>query len=66
MWMDLAEASAKIRDDINHDEPGDESWPTWAGVIPLGVAAGEPQPDQYVADGTPVPDVAVPAIDPGG
>jgi hypothetical protein len=66
MWIDLAEASAKVRDDINHDEPGDEAWPTWAGVIPLAIAAGVPQPDEFVAGGTPFPEVAGPAIVTGG
>lgn len=51
LWMDLAEASAKIRDDGAHDEPGDETWPTWAGTIPLTVVAGTPEPDPFVAPG---------------
>ena len=34
LWTDLTEASAKIRADGPHDEPGDETWPTWAGVVP--------------------------------
>jgi uncharacterized protein len=55
LWMDLDEASAKIRDDINHDEPGDEAWPAWAGVIPLRTALGTPAPDEFVADGMPAP-----------
>ena len=61
LWMDLAEASAKIRDDGAHDEPGDETWPTWAGTIPLTVAAGAPEPDPFVAPGTepPAPSRAV-------
>lgn len=55
LWMDLAEASAKIRDDGAHDEPGDETWPTWAGTIPLTVVAGAPEPDPFVAPGTEPP-----------
>lgn len=55
LWMDLAEASAKIRDDGAHDEPGDETWPTWAGTIPLTVVAGTPEPDPFVAPGTEPP-----------
>jgi hypothetical protein len=62
MWMDLDEASAKIRDDVNHDEPGDEAWPTWAGVIPLSTVAGTPAPDPYVAEGGPAPRVALASI----
>lgn len=60
MWIDLHEASAKIRDDVNHDDPGDETWPTWAGVIPLHTVAGEPEPDPLVADGMPVPVARLP------
>jgi nitroimidazol reductase NimA-like FMN-containing flavoprotein (pyridoxamine 5'-phosphate oxidase superfamily) len=59
MWVDLAEASAKVRDDVSHDDPGDETWPAWAGVIPLWMAAGEPEPDPDVPAGMPVPRVAV-------
>jgi nitroimidazol reductase NimA-like FMN-containing flavoprotein (pyridoxamine 5'-phosphate oxidase superfamily) len=55
LWMDLAEASAKIRADGVHDEPGDETWPAWAGVLPLGLVAGAPEPDGFVP-----PDAAVP------
>lgn len=65
MWLDLEEASAKVRDDVNHDEPGDESWPAWAGVIPLHTAAGRPQPDPTVPDDVPAPRVAVPEVGPG-
>jgi nitroimidazol reductase NimA-like FMN-containing flavoprotein (pyridoxamine 5'-phosphate oxidase superfamily) len=49
--LTISEASAKIRADGPHDEPGDESWPIWAGVLPLCTAAGPPQPDQFVAAG---------------
>jgi nitroimidazol reductase NimA-like FMN-containing flavoprotein (pyridoxamine 5'-phosphate oxidase superfamily) len=57
MWIDLSEASAKIRDEMNHDDPGDEAWPVWAGVIPLETVAGTPRADPDVPDGTPVPPV---------
>ena len=55
LWMDLDEASAKIRADVNHDEPGDEAWPVWAGVIPLRTTTGTPIPDPVNTAGTPVP-----------
>lgn len=55
LWMDLGEASAKIRADGVHDEPGDESWPVWAGVVPVTLAAGEPEPDEFVPEGMEVP-----------
>ena len=61
MWVDLHEASAKIRDDVNHDDPGDETWPAWAGVIPLRTRTDEPEPDPFVPDGMPAPVVRLPA-----
>lgn len=60
LWLDLAEASAKIRADVNHDDEGDESWPTWGGVVPVRMVRGEPQPDEFVADGVPAPAVRLP------
>ena len=51
LWTDLAEASAKIRADGAHDEPGDETWPAWAGVIPVSLVAGTPEPDDHVPAG---------------
>ncbi|OGO59419.1 MAG: hypothetical protein A2V85_08885 [Chloroflexi bacterium RBG_16_72_14] len=62
LWVDLREASAKIRADVSHDDPGDEAWPVWAGVIPLHAVAGTPEPDPSVPDGTPVPRVEVPIV----
>lgn len=55
LWMDLTEASAKVRADGVHDEPGDETWPVWAGVVPVTLRAGEPEPDEFVPQGMPVP-----------
>jgi hypothetical protein len=43
--LPLAEASAKIRSGPPRDDPGDLSWDVWAGVIPLRLARGAPQPD---------------------
>jgi nitroimidazol reductase NimA-like FMN-containing flavoprotein (pyridoxamine 5'-phosphate oxidase superfamily) len=48
----LAEASVKARTGGPADEPEDQAAGTWAGVVPLGVRAGEVEPD---AEG-PVPD----------
>lgn len=61
MWVDLHEASAKVRDDTNHDDPGDETWPAWAGVIPLRTRPGTPEPDPFVPPGMPAPAVRLPA-----
>ena len=60
MWMDLSEASAKVRADVNHDDGADETWPAWGGVIPVAMVRGEPEPDAFVAPGMPVPEVRLP------
>ncbi len=60
MWLDLSEASAKIRDEPNHDDPGDEAWPVWAGVIPLRTVPGEPASDPQVPAGLLPPEVRLP------
>ncbi len=60
LWLDLAEASAKIRADVNHDDEGDESWPAWAGVVPVRLVRDEPQPDGNVAGGIASPVVRLP------
>ncbi|MDR3545400.1 MAG: pyridoxamine 5'-phosphate oxidase family protein [Candidatus Limnocylindrales bacterium] len=62
LWTDLAEASAKIRADGAHDEPGDETWPAWAGVIPVSLVARTPVPDQHVPAGMAAPSY----LPPGG
>jgi len=61
LWMEIAEASAKIRDVGAHDEPGDESWPTWAGSIPVAMTLGTPVPDPFVPANIEAP-VVSPAI----
>jgi uncharacterized protein len=43
--LPLDEASAKVRTGPPQDNEDDYSWPVWAGVIPLALAAGDPQPD---------------------
>jgi hypothetical protein len=60
LWMDLTEASAKVRAEENHDDPGDETWPAWAGVIPLRVVAGDPEPDPFVPADMPHPEARLP------
>ena len=59
LWTELTEASAKIRDIGAHDEQGDETWPTWAGTIPLTTTVGEPIPDEFVPDGMAAPVVTL-------
>jgi hypothetical protein len=60
MYVDLAECSAKVRDEGAHDKEGDETWPVWAGVVPISTVRGEPEPDEFVQPGTPLPEVRVP------
>lgn len=48
----VTEASAKVRDGGPREEPGDLALTeVWAGVVPLGVAVGEPVPDVAGAEG---------------
>jgi nitroimidazol reductase NimA-like FMN-containing flavoprotein (pyridoxamine 5'-phosphate oxidase superfamily) len=61
LWTDLAEASAKIRAIGAHDEPGDESWPAWAGVVPVRLVAGTPEPDEHVPAAMTAPSYLPPA-----
>jgi nitroimidazol reductase NimA-like FMN-containing flavoprotein (pyridoxamine 5'-phosphate oxidase superfamily) len=55
LWVAIDEASAKVRAAGVHDEPGDETWPVWAGVVPVRLTLGEPRPDEFVPEGMPVP-----------
>ena len=40
----LTEVSAKIRRGPPLDDPGDLDWPVWAGVVPLRMQRGRPEP----------------------
>jgi nitroimidazol reductase NimA-like FMN-containing flavoprotein (pyridoxamine 5'-phosphate oxidase superfamily) len=51
--LPLTEVSVKSRVGGVRDEPEDYSLPHWAGVVPLRVAAGAPQPDAGVSAPTP-------------
>ncbi len=43
--MQIETATAKVRTGPPKDDPDDLTWPCWAGVVPLRMVAGEPQPD---------------------
>lgn len=60
MWISMDEASAKIRAAGAMDDEGDETWPTWAGTIPVSVSRGEPAPDAFVPAGMAPPKVRLP------
>lgn len=52
----IEEASAKMRTGPPIDDEEDYSWPVWAGVLPLGLTAGEPVADARLASGAGVPE----------
>src|SRR6266581_6418895 len=52
----LAEASVKIRTGPPGDEPEDLELPVWAGVVPITVSFGEPEPDPALRPGIVAPD----------
>ncbi|MDE2575460.1 MAG: pyridoxamine 5'-phosphate oxidase family protein [Rhodospirillales bacterium] len=49
--MPIREAAAKMRSGPPGDDPEDLTWPAWAGVLPLHIAPGAPQPDAHVTGG---------------
>lgn len=53
--LTIDEASAKVRAAPPGDDPGDETWPIWGGVLPVHTVAGAPEPDQYVQGRFPAP-----------
>jgi uncharacterized protein len=53
--LPLAEASVKIRTGMPSDEPEDLELDVWAGVLPMTVVFGEPQPDPLQGGGISVP-----------
>jgi hypothetical protein len=42
VWLDIDEASAKIREGAPVDEDADYELDVWAGIIPLRLMAGVP------------------------
>ncbi|MBX7268372.1 GNAT family N-acetyltransferase [Micromonospora sp. Llam7] len=60
--LPLVEVSVRARGGGVNDEPADLDLPYWAGVVPLRLAAGPPEPDVGVA--TPVPAYLRPAHSP--
>jgi hypothetical protein len=40
--LPLDEASAKVRGIGVVEDPGDETWPVWAGTVPIRLAFGPP------------------------
>jgi nitroimidazol reductase NimA-like FMN-containing flavoprotein (pyridoxamine 5'-phosphate oxidase superfamily) len=53
--LGLDEASAKLRAGGPVDDAEDYERDTWAGVVPLRLTAGAPEPDERLRDGIAVP-----------
>jgi hypothetical protein len=51
----IEEASAKVRAGPPGDEPDDLGLPAWAGVLPLALRTGPPEPAPDLAPGTDLP-----------
>jgi nitroimidazol reductase NimA-like FMN-containing flavoprotein (pyridoxamine 5'-phosphate oxidase superfamily) len=54
--LPIGTASAKVRTGPPDDDEDDLDLDVWAGVIPLRMAAGQPQPDPRLRPGIPLPD----------
>ena len=54
--MDFVKASAKLRTGPPSDDDADYALNVWAGVIPLTMQVGEPQPDPRLTPGIAVPE----------
>jgi nitroimidazol reductase NimA-like FMN-containing flavoprotein (pyridoxamine 5'-phosphate oxidase superfamily) len=52
----IDEASAKVRTGPPGDDDEDYARDTWAGVVPMGIAFGAPDPDPLLRDGIDVPE----------
>jgi nitroimidazol reductase NimA-like FMN-containing flavoprotein (pyridoxamine 5'-phosphate oxidase superfamily) len=52
----LDEASVKVRTGPPGDEPEDLDLPVWAGVLPMTIGFGEPEPDPALRPGMTAPD----------
>jgi nitroimidazol reductase NimA-like FMN-containing flavoprotein (pyridoxamine 5'-phosphate oxidase superfamily) len=55
LGLDISEASAKVRTGPPGDDDEDMATDIWAGVIPLSVAAGPPQPSPDLTPGIKIP-----------
>ena len=58
MRLPIAEFSAKVRQGDPVDDEVDYAFPTWAGVIPLELVAGEPVDDPRLIAGQRAPEYA--------
>jgi nitroimidazol reductase NimA-like FMN-containing flavoprotein (pyridoxamine 5'-phosphate oxidase superfamily) len=54
--LSLDEVSTKVRTGPPDDDPADLDAPIWAGVIPIELAVGEPEPAPNLGAGIKIPD----------
>jgi nitroimidazol reductase NimA-like FMN-containing flavoprotein (pyridoxamine 5'-phosphate oxidase superfamily) len=54
--LPISEASAKISAGMPLDPPEDQSWPVWAGVLPIELTMGAPIPAPDMPEGIAAPD----------
>ena len=53
--MDIEDAAAKVRAGMRDDEPEDYAADCWAGVVPMRMVLGEPEPDAKLKSGIAMP-----------
>lgn len=58
--LDMVEVSAKVRTGGPVDDPEDLTLPYWAGVVPLAMAAGSPEPADDLDPGISLPSYLTP------
>ncbi|HXP73669.1 MAG TPA: pyridoxamine 5'-phosphate oxidase family protein [Stellaceae bacterium] len=56
--MKLSEVSAKVRTGPPKDDEEDYALPIWAGVLPLKMTSGPPEPDPRLTADVPIPEHA--------
>jgi uncharacterized protein len=56
--MKLSEVSAKVRTGPPKDDEEDYALPIWAGVLPLKLVGGRPEPDPRMTQSVPIPEHA--------
>ena len=56
--MKLTEVSAKVRTGPPKDDEEDYTLPIWAGVLPLKMVSGPPEPDPRLTASVPIPEHA--------
>lgn len=54
--LDIESASAKIRTGPPGDDKPDYELPIWAGVVPMALTYGQPEPDPLLRHGIPMPE----------